>query len=318
MSQPSYAESIVHVKESYTYEMLTEDLVLLKHTYPEIIQLKSLGRTFYNRPIWTVKLGTGKTAVFLNGAHHAREWLTTTLLMKMIEQYASHFRSGTYFNGYNVREALTKTSIWFVPMVNPDGVTLQQKGFTAFPEEDQLRLLKMNSYKRNFSRWKANGRGIDLNRQYPVNWHDIKINFPFPHWQKHKGYVPFQTKETKALKDLTYSISPELAISYHSAGQVIYWFSNNKLYHLARDLRLASSLSKITGYKLVSPTNALIGGGYTDWFINKFQKPAFTPEITKYVGETNPPVKAFQEVWQRNKMVGLWAAEQGYKLSLQR
>lgn len=56
--------------------------------------------------------------------------------------------------------------MWFVPMVNPDGVTLQQEELKAFPISLHASLLEMNEGSKNFKRWKANAKGIDLNRQY--------------------------------------------------------------------------------------------------------------------------------------------------------
>ena len=63
-------------------------------------------------------------------------------------------------DGYDAKKILNNTTIWFIPMVNPDGVTLQQTGLTSFPKADHAKIIKMNNGSTNFKRWKANGKGL--------------------------------------------------------------------------------------------------------------------------------------------------------------
>lgn len=307
--------NIVNPSVTYTYEVLTQDILKLAEKYPDLIEYKSIGQTLYGREIWAVGLGWGRSTVFFNGSHHAREWLTTTLNMYMIEQYAKAHTEGRKFEGYDVSDILSKTKIWFVPMVNPDGVTLQQKGLQSFPASVHKALTTMNDGSRNFKRWKANAQGVDLNRQYDANWKEILNNYAYPHWMGHKGTAPMKAKETQAMIAFTNEIDPEIAVSYHSAGRILYWNFRTPAANYARDKRLADIFQSFTSYTLVSPSyNSSGGGGYTDWFIQKIGRPAFTPEIGIKKGETHLPVSAFSEEWRRNKKIGLWIAQEGYKL----
>ncbi|OWA35663.1 gamma-D-glutamyl-meso-diaminopimelate peptidase [Saccharibacillus sp. O16] len=307
--------NIVDPSVTYTYGVLTRDIQKLAAKYPGLIEYKSIGKTLYGRDIWAVGLGSGSATVFFNGSHHAREWLTTTLNMYMIEQYARAYSEGRKFEGYDVQDILSKTKIWFVPMVNPDGVTLQQTGLQSFPTSVHKALIAMNDGSRNFKRWKANAQGVDPNRQYDANWKELLNNYTYPHWMGHKGTAPMTAKENKAMIAFTYEIDPEIAVSYHSAGRILYWNFRTPTANVARDKRLANLFRSFTGYSLVSPSyNSNGGGGYTDWFIQKLGRPAFTPEIGIKNGETNLPVSAFGEEWRRNKKIGLWIAQEGYTL----
>lgn len=303
---------LVNPNQVYSYEQMTTDIQELKNAYPELIEYKSIGKTPYGRDIWALKLGTGPATIFINGSHHAREWLSTNINMYMIDQYAKAYAQGGLYAGYSVRSVLDHTSIWFVPMVNPDGVTLQQRGPAAFPESVRNQLIQMNEGSRDFSRWKANGVGIDLNRQYPANWSNIG-GPKSPAYQNYKGTAPIQASETQAIYNFTYEIQPEISSAYHSAGRVIYWYFHNKLENLDRDRRIATRYSELTGYKLM-PAGSSGGGGYTDWFIQEFGRPAFTPELGIYPGETSLPISAFPDEWRRNQTVGLYLASEGYKL----
>ncbi|MED2975036.1 M14 family zinc carboxypeptidase [Fictibacillus sp. B-59209] len=308
------AASMVNPIQTYTYTEMTRDIKALAKKYPDLIQYRSLGKSPYGREIWAVKLGKGDATVFYNASHHAREWLGTNIVMEMIDQYSSSYASKKKFDGYDVRTLLNDVSIWFVPMVNPDGVTLQQQGVSAFPKSVQSKLIKMNKGSRNFKHWKANGQGIDLNRQYPAGWNLLSKRISGPASQNYNGKKPLETIETKLMYDFTYYVDPEATISYHTSGRILYWHYRTKKENYSRDYTMAKAIGSMTGYRLVAPSNSASGGGYKDWFVSSFGRPGFTPELSYHVGETNVPVKMISEEWRRNKKVGLYVANEGRKL----
>lgn len=310
--------AVVNTAITYTYEIMRRDLQELAKRYPDAISYTILAQTEYGRNIYAVRLGSGGTTIMINASHHAREWITTVLVMKMLEEYAKAYHENTNYLGYDVRNLLKDVSIWFVPMVNPDGVTLQQRGLEAFPRQVWDKLIRMNEGSRDFTRWKANASGIDLNRQYPADWENIQWNVGYPSYKNHKGTRPLQTVETRALVQFTYRIDPEIAVAYHSSGEILYWYFHNKSEHMDRDLELTRKLSEMTGYKPVDPTPNPSGGGYTDWFIQEFGRPGFTPELGKYVEERHVPLSAFPDIWRQNREVGLFLAEQAYLLRMER
>ena len=162
----------VKVEKPYSYEQLEQDLEKIQEKYKRHIELKSIGTTHFGKNIWGVKIGKGKKNIVLIGAHHGREWLTSALLMKMLKSYAEAYQ-GSGKIGFTSTNILNEVSIWFIPMLNPDGVSIQQNNMTGFPAMHIQRLLIMNEGLNNFERWKANGMGIDLNRQYPAGWKDL-------------------------------------------------------------------------------------------------------------------------------------------------
>lgn len=313
-AQGAQNQNIVQTNNTYSYEEMVQDLQQLDEKYGELIKVFKLGKTEYGRGIYAVKLGYGPANVFYNGAHHAREWITSVLTMKMLEEYADAYQKETEYGDNNVKEILDHTTIWFIPMVNPDGVTLQQKGLSAFPNDVHQKLINMNYGSLDFTRWKANAQGIDLNRQYPANWEGIVANRDQPRFSNYKGERPFQAEEVKLLKDFTMIINPELTVSYHSSGHILYWNFHTRPANYNRDYWLAYTLGKMTGYSLVKPKPNPSGGGYTDWFIQEFGKPAFTPEVGPFTENQHVDMKNFNEEWNKNKFAGLYLAQQGYKL----
>lgn len=310
------ATNIVNPNQVYSYNLMTRDIERLVQEYPDLVMSESLGKSPYGRDLWAVKLGRGESVLFLNGSHHAREWMTTSVLMKMLDTYAQAYKGNGKIGNYNVRSLLDQVSIWIVPMVNPDGVTLSQQGTVGLPNDLAKMLLKYNGNSTNFTRWKANMQGIDLNRQYPANWNTIKNSGSTPWYQNYKGKKPAEAAEVQMMMKLTERIDPEVTISYHSSGKIIFWNFNTLSSNLNRDKTMARALASLTGYSLVAPEKNPSGGGYKDWFIQKYGRPGFTIEIASYAGESNVPLSQFNKVWSENKEVGLYSALQSYSLWL--
>ena len=118
----------------------------------------------------------------------------------------------------------------------------------------------------------------------------------------------------KAIVSFVNEIKPEMAIAYHSSGEILYWNYKQNATNKKRDLVYAKKIGSMTGYSLVYPGPNPSGGGFTDWFIEKKKKPGFTPEIGKYVVETELPLSAWSRVWSQNKAVSLYAAQESIKL----
>jgi g-D-glutamyl-meso-diaminopimelate peptidase len=298
---------VVETNRPYSYDILKQDIAKIHHTYKKI-EVKSIGKTHFGRTIYGIKLGEGKRNIVLIGAHHGREWMTSMLLMKKLEGYAKAYQHETNFGSFST-DILNDVSIWFIPMLNPDGVTIQQNTLDKFPQDHQKHLLAMNEGLENFERWKANGLGVDLNRQYPADWKALNHQPDSPSYQFYKGKKPLEAKEVKVLTQFIREINPVIAVAYHSSGEEVFWnYYNGK--HLHRDKQIAKKVSKLTGYKLGKPPKHATGGGFTDWFITHYHRPALTIEISPLVGETSPPLSVFETEWERNKYVGLTLAEE--------
>nr|WP_263328461.1 M14 family zinc carboxypeptidase [Neobacillus sp. Marseille-Q6967] len=304
---------VVDTDQPYSYEMLKDDIIKLHQTYKNEIEVKKIGTSHFGRGIYAVKLGSGSRNIVIIGTHHGREWMTSMLVMKKLEMYADAYHKREDVGGIPT-DILNDVSIWFIPMLNPDGVTIQQHDVHLFPEKHQKRLVRMNNGSRHFERWKANGLGVDLNRQYPAGWKDLKRKPNRPSYKFYKGKKPVQAAEVKALIEFIRKINPEIAAAYHSAGQEIFWsYYNGK--NTKRDKKIAVKISNLTGYKLAKPPKQATGGGFTDWFITEFHRPALTIEISPLVGEKSPPLSVFAEEWNRNQFVGLTLANEAKNLS---
>lgn len=298
---------VVNPRQTYTYEQMIIDIGFLEAMYPALIETRIIGKSVDGRNLYAVKLGTGPTEILINAAHHAREHMTTNLVMKMLDEYAYAYHAGKSIGGYNVQTVLDRTSIWFVPMVNPDGVTLVQKGHRSAKNPSLVLALNKNST--NFSGWKANIRGVDLNRQYPALWNTITADPGRAAPENYKGPKPLSEPESRALYNFTLSRNIQAAIAYHSSGELIY--TRLDIEPLTRPL--ANSVAAKTGYKIVNLRQSLSGGGFTDWFILEQRKPALTLEISPFVGPRPVPLSYWDRIWAQNDAVGLLVADKIYQ-----
>lgn len=305
-----HAQTVLKDDKMYSYEKMEEDLFMLKDKFP--IKVSSIGKSEKGRNLWAAKLGNGGKSILFVGAHHGREWMTTILLMKMMETYAAAYEQKQTLGSYST-QSLDEVSIWFIPMINPDGVSIQQGNLSYLSFTEKLAAWQMNKYHFDWGRWKANARGIDLNRQYPAGWDEVQAESMRPSYQFYKGKKPFEAIEVQELVAFTREIKPLLAVSYHTSGREIFWYYYNKREHLLRDYELAKKTAQLTSYKLSMPENHAIGSGFTDWFIKEFERPAMTIELSYLVDETHPPLSVFPEEWERNQFVGLMLIDEALK-----
>ena len=101
--------------------------------------------------------------------------------------------------------------------------------------------------------------------------------------------------ETQLLTNLCRKVNFRHVIAFHSQGEEIYW--NYKDYTPKKSFLMANILGKTSGYKVSEPEGLAVGGGFKDWFIKEFKKPAFTIEIGK--GKNPLPIDDIVDVYKK-------------------
>ena len=289
--------SIVRTDIPMTSALAEETLEALGAAYP-FLQTELLARTAFGRPITAASLGRGDRRVLYSAAHHANEWLTATVLLKFLEDYAQALETDGTIAGVSARELYETATIFLVPMVDPDGVDLVTGAVTE-KEREQARALAEFYPNIPFpDGWKANLSGVDLNLQYPAGWltaREIKFaqGYTRPGPRDFVGRFPLSQPEAQALADYTQRIDPELVIAWHSQGEVIYWQYGGIEVPGAREL--AERFADLSGYRLEdTPYNSSFAG-YKDWFIQTYRRPGFTIEVG--AGENPLPLSQFDEIY---------------------
>jgi g-D-glutamyl-meso-diaminopimelate peptidase len=303
-----YGIDIVDTNINYTYEVMENDIQGLKARYP-FIETGLSGKSVLGKNLYYIKLGNGPNEVFYNASHHSLEWITSVLLMKFIENFSKAYAEGTNLGGYNVRDIWSKSTIYIMPMVNPDGVNLVLDGLQR-DNPFYSDLIRWNDGSTDFSRvWQANIRGVDLNHNYDASWNLSKqaeaiygITGPGP--TRFSGPYPESEPESKAVADFTRRHNFRLVLAYHSQGEIIYWTYSNIVPPGAP--RIAELFSNVSGYELSQTTGIASYAGYKDWFIEKYRRPGFTIEVGSGI---NPlPISQFNKIYNDNIELLLLAA----------
>lgn len=280
-----YGIDVVTLDVAPTYEIVQLQIQGLKARYP-FLETGSIGRSVMGRELYYIRLGRGAREVSYNASHHANESITTPVLMKFAEDYAKAYSTGGSILGYNIRELYNLTSIYLIPLVNPDGVDL----VAYWPNYDDpafTRAARLNTTGLPLpSVWKANIRGVDLNLNYPAEWErekqeeiDAGITSPGP--RDYGGEAPLSEPESRAMADFTRAHNFRIVIAYHTQGEVIYWQFED--YAPPRSLTIARQFAAISGYAIEAGTPEAAYAGYKDWFLQEFRRPGYTIEAGRGV-----------------------------------
>lgn len=259
--------------QNYGYTNLCSDLDKLAVPYFEI------GKSIEGRSLYMFKLGCGEKQIFFNGAHHGLEWLTTPVLIRFTLDCLNAIRKGTRLSGFDVEELFRRVTLHILPMVNPDGIEI------AAQNPEKL--------------WQSNARGVDLNHNYDAGFEiyketEKKENI-LPGATRYSGAFPESEPETQAVCRYVRENPMDLCVALHSQGEVIYYEYFDLTPPSAKDI--CNLLCAQSGYLPDKTDRYSSYGGFKDWFIKEFRKPAFTFEIGK--GKNPLPCYQFDGVYQK-------------------
>ena len=246
-----------------------------------------VGYSTLNQPIYGVHLGSyeGKQ-ILIEGGIHAREYPASMVVIDMI-----NYLSTQELNG----------GVYAIPLTNPDGARIVLDGI------DWIKCQKLKDYITNvnnntldFSAWKANAMTVDLNVNFDALWGEGSQNVFCPSPENFVGFYPNSEREVRELIDFTYRVQPNLTLSFHTKGEVIYYgFETLSSTQLERDRNIANYISTINGY---TPTKTEYSvGGYSDWVSEYLGVPAFTIEIAPVSAPTPVPTQYVPEAFEKNK-----------------
>jgi g-D-glutamyl-meso-diaminopimelate peptidase len=282
---------VVEGQRPYDYAALVSDISRLVEIYPFLRQ-RAIGDSVMEKAIPELTVGRGGKRVHVNGSFHANEWITTPILMRFLNHYLLSLTNMTPIRGRMTMPFYEQAFLSMVPMVNPDGVDLVINGL---PSEEPYRsqVLEINQGSTNFSGWKANIRGVDLNDQFPALWEieaERRPSQPSP--RDYPGPRPLSEPESQAMANLTRQSDFDRVLAFHTQGEVIYWGFLGL--EPPESERLVNEFARVSGYRPIRYVDSY--AGYKDWFIYEWQRPGFTMELGRGV---NPlPLTQFNEIYE--------------------
>jgi len=187
--------------------------------FPQFTRLEQIGTSNQGRAIWALLLSTtpqkndpnyyNKPTVLFDGMHHAREIMTTEIVMDIADVVLTMKRANSPWN-----QLIDNWNIWLVPMLNVDG--------------NNIVWSQDNWWRKNARANDSKVFGVDINRNYPFKWKACNGSSGSPSSDSYRGDNPGSEPETQALAKLGYMANPTGYLSYHSYSElVLYPFGCN-------------------------------------------------------------------------------------------
>ncbi|CAG9564612.1 unnamed protein product [Danaus chrysippus] len=248
----------------------------LAKTYPKIVSVNSIGKSYEGRDLKVLRISDGKPsnkAVFIDGGIHAREWISPATVTYFINQIAENFDEES--------DDIRNIDWYFLPVVNPDGYE-----YTHI--KDRL--------------WRKNRKpalygvrqcvGTDLNRNFGYRWGG-KGSSSNPCSEIYRGARAFSEPESRAVSEFIKTSAANFSayLTYHSYGQYLLypWGYDNAVPpdHKELDLvgkNIAAAIEATGGSKYsVGSSSGLLypaSGGSDDWAKGQGIKYAYTIELS--------------------------------------
>lgn len=293
---------IVNPSVKYNSSILKKDLDALIFKYP-FLKLYTIGYSVLDNPIYSVKLGFGSKQVCYLASTHANEYITTTLLMKFLENMCIAYYQNSSISGYNVKNLLNSTTIYLIPLVNPDGVDLLNGNISSTSNSYIYARYIASKYPDiPFPNgWKANIKGVDLNLQFPAGWENAKKikfaqGYTSPAPRDFVGFGPLTEPEALAVYDFTLAHNFRLILTYHTQGKEIYWQFQDSAPKEAYSI--GQKFARVSGYTLANVPYESSFAGYKDWFLQQYRRPGHTIEAG--LGENPLPLSQFNQIYNDN------------------
>lgn len=294
--------------EKYTYDMLVSDISILESVYANDLSIQKLCTTYDGRTVYDIVVGdlNNENHIMVSAAMHAREYITTQVVMNELCDLLSAINSDEVYNDVLVSRLVNNVTIHFIPMVNPDGVSISQFGLDGLLTQqavDTVNGICVSNNYYNYEQWKANAEGIDINRNFDAGWEEYNDTKDKPAPDKYKGEYPGSAAEALALIELTEEYNFKRTISYHTKGSLIYWYYKQSGEVLEDSKKFSQSISNVTGYVLDGDYTAVDAAGYKDWAVYKKGIPSITIEVGGEAPDNPVPISYLDSILKRNENV---------------
>lgn len=231
------------------YPDLTTELQDLASRYPDISKLTSIGQSVQGRELWQMEItdfgapDENKSTVYVDGGHHGNEQLGMEMALQLVHE--------ALYGQLSSPELLRQFHFFIVPMINPDGNTVDQR---------------------------TNANGVDLNRNYAFEWTD----------EGNHGSGPESEPEARHNADNMRAIDDEYGMDLYLSGHtgtniLIYsWaWSNDPAPDDALLHRIGAEANNLTGVAFGQTSQELYiaTGSSKDMAYGELGAPAFTYEV---------------------------------------
>ncbi|VDK87298.1 unnamed protein product [Litomosoides sigmodontis] len=273
----SIRNSNAFLGDYHSYGEIVRWLNDLERRHRNIVKVVSIGNSTEGKIIYGVKLSAktnkSKSAFWIDGGIHAREWVAVQTALYLIKQLITD-----YYSNPKVAEYLELLDVYIFPCLNPDGYEYSRSN----PNEPSIRLWRKNRASPEKFEWK-NGQkrycpGVDLNRNFGFHFGESGSS-PSPCSSVYHGSHAFSEPETRAVRDAILRLRQRIKayMSLHTYSQLWiypYSYAQNVYPPDFDDLKAVAhnavnSIVKLYGTKYEYGTGPEViyaySGGSSDW-----------------------------------------------------
>ncbi|MCA9730239.1 MAG: zinc carboxypeptidase, partial [Candidatus Eisenbacteria bacterium] len=246
----------------HTYSETTDELNAIHAEFPNITTAPaSIGTTDEGREILSIKVSDNPNVdenegeILFDGVHHAREIMTVEMNLSFCRYLCENYGIDPV-----VTQLVDSREIWFVPIVNPDGIVYNE---TTNPAGGGMwrKNRKVNQG--------SSCRGVDLNRNYDFEWVGTGSSTD-PCSDVFRGPSPNSEQEIQALTNFIDAHEFVCWQSYHSVAALVLFPWGYTSAHTPDDATfrvMAAEMARDSGYQTGQPTEVLynVNGAAFDW-----------------------------------------------------
>ncbi|HLP12385.1 MAG TPA: M14 family zinc carboxypeptidase [Flavobacteriales bacterium] len=291
-----------------TYAQILSELDSMVILYPALVNAKAaIGAHVTangNNIFWTKisdnpGVDENEPEILITALHHAREPGSITQLLYFMWHLLENYGTDP-----EITYLIDHTEIYFIPVVNPDGYLQNQ--ITNPSGGGMWRKNRRNNGDGTF--------GVDLNRNYSYQW-GVSGASATTSSDIYRGPSAFSEPETKAVRDFVYAHSFDLALNYHTFGNLLlypYGYANvnavdQNYFETATDLMVCDN-----GFANIQAVDLYAASGDSDdWMYgDTLTKPrvfAITPEVGPDAYGFWPPSAQIKNIAKDNLFANITA-----------
>jgi carboxypeptidase T len=274
----------------HNYVEMVAEIQQAAATYPSIVQLSSIGKSYEGRDIWIAKVSSdvtvdeGKPEVLIDALHHAREHLATEQALAVLR-----WLTQGYGTDATVTRLVKTRVVWIIFAVNPDGLRYD---LTGSPFRGWRKNRQPNA--------RTTAIGTDLNRNYGYHFGCCGGSSGSPSSIIYRGARAFSAPETVALRDFVASRVIDgvqrirTHVTLHTNGRLILWpygytkadvpYDMSTLDHAAL-AAMGRGMAALNGYRAEQSSDLYVtDGDEIDWLYGRYRIFTYTFEL--YPSET--------------------------------
>ncbi len=262
----------------YTYNEMCDDINELIEKY-SFMKFQKIGSSVEERGLYVMSVGTGSKNILFAAGIHGREYVNPYVVMAMLEDLCVAYEED--------ESILDGVTVYFLPMINPDGITISQFGKTTTNQK-----------------WKSNANGVDLNHNFKCGWGNLDMEKAInkkPNSEGYPGDEALSEPESKAVAKFLSSKSFSAAILYHSTGSVIYGLRNNPRLETKKQRAFVDYVQSVVGYSIVDETKNRENGGMLEHIVSASGKKTLACTLETGTAVTPFGNKYFKTIYNQNK-----------------